>query len=156
MVSVTDGLVLRAVGEGQDSVQPAVKSRLFYRIYDHLIRMLEKSQGLEVSSALQQTLKADLAIDRLDKGFLIHAQWSEGWSGRYTRIGHICPVKLVGWKHRRWTQALSDLGIPRGTGPENRFHAIDDQHPQARHSLWGSDFSTVYLLGKALQRAAGR
>lgn len=50
MVSVTDGLVLRAVGEGQDSVQPAVKSRLFYRIYDHLIKMLEKSQGLEVSS----------------------------------------------------------------------------------------------------------
>lgn len=49
MVPVTDGLKLSAGGEKSEDPQGVLKSRLFYRHYCNLVKVIEKSNWEEVS-----------------------------------------------------------------------------------------------------------
>ena len=48
LVLVTDGLSLRPGAEESDA-NTAVKTRLFHRYYTYLVKVLERSNGVEVS-----------------------------------------------------------------------------------------------------------
>ena len=47
MVPVTDGLVIKPSGGDAEISQATVKSRLFYRYYHHLVRVLERANAAE-------------------------------------------------------------------------------------------------------------
>ncbi|ODN95826.1 neurofibromin 1 [Cryptococcus wingfieldii CBS 7118] len=50
MVPVTEGLVLRLGGEEAEDPQRVLKSRLFYRHYHHLVKVIEKTNNEETQS----------------------------------------------------------------------------------------------------------
>lgn len=51
LIPITDGLVIRQVGDDNEETQLVVKSRLFYRYYHMLVRVLERSNSLETESS---------------------------------------------------------------------------------------------------------
>nr|XP_031861450.1 uncharacterized protein CI109_003054 [Kwoniella shandongensis]KAA5528522.1 hypothetical protein CI109_003054 [Kwoniella shandongensis] len=53
MVPVTEGLVLRIGGEENDDNHGVVKSRLFYRHYQHLVKIIERPNLAEARSTAQ-------------------------------------------------------------------------------------------------------
>lgn len=55
MVPITDSLALRAAGDEPETSSAAVKTRLFYRYYAHLIKIMERSHMSEVSSSVSST-----------------------------------------------------------------------------------------------------
>jgi len=48
MVPISDGLHLSAAHDGGETAQNVVKSRLFYRLFLHLVRLLERANSSEV------------------------------------------------------------------------------------------------------------
>ena len=48
VVLVTEGLVLRPPGDGSEQAGNAVKTRIFYRYYAYLVKVLERSHLAEV------------------------------------------------------------------------------------------------------------
>ncbi|KAK8844111.1 hypothetical protein IAR55_006905 [Kwoniella newhampshirensis] len=55
MVPITDGLVLRSGVEVSDDTQEVVKSRMFYRHYQHLVEVIERSNMAETASVEQRS-----------------------------------------------------------------------------------------------------
>jgi len=49
IVPVTDGLTLRPPGDESNQASAAVKTRIFYRYYAYLVKVLDRSRSAEVS-----------------------------------------------------------------------------------------------------------
>lgn len=62
MNPITDGLTLRAPGDDSEDPQGVVKSRLFYRYYHMLVRVLERSTTSETESSQVATSVSGLSM----------------------------------------------------------------------------------------------
>ena len=52
---VTAGLTLRPPGDDHEQASSAVKTRLFYRYYAYLVKVLERSNSAEVGRSLYKS-----------------------------------------------------------------------------------------------------
>ena len=53
MIPITEGLTLKAAGEDSEATQSSVTSRIFYRHYAHLVKILERSHLQDVSARFE-------------------------------------------------------------------------------------------------------